>query len=376
MAHGLWVVNSSLLIIFGAALFTNSVLQQDAPIMHLKVMIREDQQKEIPDAPILKKSWEKIYQNDIFGTFRALPETKASPQDFVSPIPEPKITIVTPPPPLEKIDFIAPLTITLKGLIVAADENKSIAMIADEAGKESIYHLGEKIKDAQLIKIANNRVIFIRANGQHETFYLRKDDAPIKEEEKWKSIVKKINDQCYEIDPFAFKDEVESLGNLIEGMAVIGTAYNQGIPIGMRIGKLEPTDVGSILGLVENDILISINNIKAADSIERIKIYDSITAMKTGTSFNVTINRAGKDVDITYKLAQFEKPRKPIGSLSNLPAPKTGNEFQMSATQQREQTVRDFEKIHAPQRNPQILTDIRKRLFENLHARPQNARVR
>jgi len=376
MTYGLWVVNSSLLIIFSAALFANSFLRQDPPIIRIKRIVSEESQKNLPEQTSTTKTWERIYQNDIFGTFITKPAIQVTKQVFIAPIPEPKVAVVPPTPEIPKIDFIAPLAITLKGLIISADETKSIAMIADEAGKEGIYHLGEKIKDAQIIKIANNRVIFIRANGQQETFYLRKDDMPVDVAEKWKSIVKKINDQSYEVDKIAFKDEVESLGNLIEGMAVIGTAYTQGIPVGMRIGKLDPTDVGTMLGLVENDIIVSINNISTADSIERIKIYDTLTAMKIGDSFNVTLNRAGKDVDITYKLAKLEKPRKPVGLPGSLPMPKPSEELTMSAAQQREQTVRDFEKQHGNPRDQQTLMDIRRRLLENLHARIQNGRIR
>ncbi len=376
MTHGLWVVNSSLVVIFCLSLILGSFLEQEPPVLRIKRVIIEELQKKAPEAPEPTiKTWEKIYTHDIFGTF-AQPETRIVKQSFVTPIPEPKTPTLIPPPELPKIDFIAPLKVTIKGLIVSADENKSIAMIADEAEKEDIYHLGDKIKDAQIIKIAQNRVIFMRANGQHETFYLRKDDMPVDTTDKWKAIVKKINDQSYEVDPKAFKDEVDSLGNLIERIAVVGTAYTHGAPVGVRIGKLDAKDIGPVLGLVANDIVISVNNLKTADVRERMKIYDVVSSMKIGDVINVTVNRAGKNVSISYKLAKLEKPRKPVGLPGKEPAAKPGEELKMSRTQQREKTIRDFEKQHARQRNQQTIMDIRKRLLENLHARLRNARVR
>lgn len=378
MAHGLWVVNSGLLLIFSAALFTHSFLQQNPPEIKIKKIIatQKPKQPEKPADQQSEKLWEKIYQCDIFGTFIAQPETPVKKQELITPIPEPKAVVVTPPPPLPKIDFIAPLTLTLKGLVVSTDETKSIAMIADEANKERIYHLGEKIKDAQIAKIAHNRVVLIRANGQHDTIYLRKDKIPATAEERWKTIVKKVNDQSYNIEPSAFKTEVESLGQFLEGIAIIGTAYNNGSPVGMRIGKLEATDIGSMIGLVENDIIVSVNGIKTANPLERMKIYDTITQMKIGESFNVMLNRAGKNVAITYTLARVEPPSKIPGILEKTSTKKTDQDLRMNPMQEREKIIRDFEKIHAPQKNQETVMEIRKRLLENfLHTRPQNSRV-
>jgi type II secretory pathway component PulC len=376
MTQGLWVVNSSLLVIFCIMLFVNSFLKLEPPILRLKrILVEEIQKKKQEALAATIKTWEKIYQNDIFGTF-VQQEVKIVKQSFITPIPEPKATVVIPPPEIKKIDFVAPLNITVKGLIVAADENKSIAMVADEAGKEGIYHLGEKIKDAQIIKIARNRIIFIRANGQHETFYLRKDDLPGEADLKWKGIVKKINDQSYEIDPVAFKEEVDSLGNFIERTAIIGTAYTQGTPVGIHIGKLEATDVGAMLGLVENDIITSVNNMKTADAKERMKIYDASCAFTVGDIINVSLKRAGKNVTIVYKLAKLEKPRKIMGPSGKVETVKPGEELKMSRAQQREHTLREFTKQHKTQRNRETLMEVRKRLLENLHARLRNARVR
>jgi type II secretory pathway component PulC len=375
MTQGLWIVNSSLLIVFWIALFVNSTLKQTPPILRLKrVLVDEIKKKPEPIVGTIK-SWEKIYKSDVFGTF-VQPEVSVVKQNFITPIPEPKTPIIIPPPEIKKNDFIAPLNLTVRGIVVSADETQSIAMITDEAGKESIYHLGENIKDAQVIKIAHNRIVLIRANGQHETFYLRKEDVPIEQKDKLVGIVKKINDQNYEIDPDALKEEIESLGHFIEHAAIIGTTYTQGVPIGIRIGKLNADNIGTVIGLLEYDIITSINKINTSDAKERMKIYDIMRTMKIGDIINVELIRANKNITITYKLAKLEKPRKPIGSLEKKPEGKPGDELKMNATQQREQNIREFSKQHGNQRNRETLIDIRKRLLENLHTRLRNARVR
>lgn len=377
MTQGLWVVNSSILTIFFLALMVNSLLKQEPPTIRFKRIIMEDALKK-KEAPVrVSKNWEKIYQNDIFGTFEKKDDKASIKQSFVTPVPEPKVTPVIPPPEIKKVELVPPLSISLKGIIVAADELKSVVMIADEAGKEGIYHIGEKIKDAQIIKVAQNRVIFLRANGQQETFYLRKDDLEADPAEKWKSIVKKIDDQNFQVDPQSFKVEVDSLGNFIERAGIIGTAYSNGLPVGTIVGKSTVGDIGEMLGLVENDIITSINNLHTNDAKERVKIFDAITAMTEGSTIQVTLNRAGKNVTLSYQLAKLEKPKK-LSFFGGKQAekPTTEQELKMSRTQQREHTIREFERQQPANKHQQTLTEIRKRLLENLHNRLRNARTR
>lgn len=379
MTQGLWVVNSSILAIFIFALMVSSLLRIEPPKVRLKQIQLEalPQKKEPPTFSI--KSWEKIYQNDIFGTFEKSEATTVNKQSFITPIPEPKLTPVIPPPDIKKVELVAPLNISIKGIIIAAEELKSVAMIADETGKEGMYHIGEKIKDAEIIKIAQTRVIFLRANGQQETFYLRKDDLNAPSNEKWTAIVKKIDDQTYQVDPTAFKEEISSLGNFIERASVIGTVYHEGNPIGIRIGKEPAGDVGEMLGLVENDIITSINNISTSDAKNRMQIYDTITAMQVGSTIQATLTRADKAVVLSYQLAKLEKPKKQSffgGTVEKGEKPPAEQALKMSRTQQREQTIREFSKQQPPTRNQQTLTDIRRRLLDNLHNRLRHARTR
>lgn len=70
MTQGLWVVNSSLLIVLGLAVFANSFLVQEPPILRLKRIISEEYRPDRQEsAPTTIKTWEKIYLSDIFKTF-------------------------------------------------------------------------------------------------------------------------------------------------------------------------------------------------------------------------------------------------------------------------------------------------------------------
>lgn len=383
MKQDLWLANSSLILLFALVLGVYEILQQEVPVWHAPkiatLMPQEEKKKE--SLRTIAPSWERIYQEDIFGTYIAK-ELKAVKQSLITPIPEPRPPVIPPPPEPPKQEMIAPLSIFVRGIIAGGDENRNVAMITDETNKEGMYHLGEKIKDAQIIKIAHNRVVFLRANGQQEVFYLRKDDAPSDQPsaEKWQYIVKKIDDQTYDVDPISFAKEIDSLGNFIERSSVIGAAYQGGKPIGIRIGRIDPNEVASALGLMENDIIITVNDLPISLAKNRLTAYESITGMSLGGNISVKIKRADKDVVITYRLAQIPKPKKSIfpGIRIAEPTQQTPEDpLKLSRLQQREQSLREFDKLHPDQqRHEQTMMEIRKRILDNLQRRIQHTRSR
>jgi len=375
MKHQLWILNSTLLVLFLVAITLSDTLKKEPPVWRPKRIIIEELEKK--KIPTVAPSWEKIYQEDIFDTFVAQVITPAQ-QTLTTPIPEIKPAFIIPPPELKKQEFVAPLNVTLKGIIISADESRNVVMIADEANKEGMYHLGEMVKDAQIIKIARDRVVLLRANGQQDVFFLRKDDnlQDPTSPDRWKIAIKKFDDQHYDIDPREFGKEVGTLGSLLEHASVIGTAYHQGQPVGVRIGALAPNDVGAVLGLQQNDIITAINGISVADLQNRINIYNSITSMPLGDSVQVSLQRAEKNVMMTYRLAHIEKPKRYTTMPGIKMVGQPQQELAMSKLQQREKEIRDFNATHDNSRQQQTVMDIRKRLLENLQNRIRNSRNR
>lgn len=382
----LWMVNSFLALMFCFAFIVSIWLSRKPPVIKLKPISVERIEREVELKPVPVVGWEKIYKNDVFGTYE-IPEVKTVKKSFITPIPEPQPPSVTPIPEPRQLAFVAPLNITLKGIIVTADEQKSAVMFADETNKERMYYLGDKIKDAHIIKIARNRIVLVRANGQQETFYLLKDDPSIPVPDKWEDIVKKVNEQTYKVDPHAFKDEVETLGNFIERAGVLGVAYTQDKPVGIRIGDVGDKDVANALGLLQNDIITSINQISVADAKNRMDLYDAISMMKLGDTISVKLLRSGKEVSIDYKLDKFPRvsrifaqavPVTPgvVGTPGAVGIP--GKEpLPMSPLQQREQQLREFHARHNGQaRDQRTVSEMRSRLLDNLREKLRQARNR
>ena len=147
--------------------------------------------------------------------------------------------------------------------------------------------------------------------------------------------------------------------------------------IGIKIGKLDPNEFGPLIGLNENDIVIALNDINTADISNRIKIYDTITQMKKGENIKISLKRGGQDITLNYKLERLERPRKKTFiQPATEGTPESSGEFKMSEQQKREKIESEFEKLHKTPKHKHVISDIRKRLLENMKSRSRNRRVR
>jgi len=372
MKQDLWAVNSSLLVMLALAMSFYEAVQQEVPVWRPPQEIipsEQDVQKKVDQAAI-SKAWEKIFQEDVFGTYVAK-EVTAVKQNFVTPIPEPRAFTPPPPPEQRKQEFIPALTLSIRGIIAGTDESQNVAMVADETNKEELYHVGEKIKDAQIIKIAHNRIVLLRTNGQQETFFLRKDDAidPKNPVEKWKGIIQKIDDQTYEIDPQEFAKDVDSLGNFIERVGIIGAAYQDGKIVGIRVGNVAAAELAPLIGWQDSDIITSVNDINVADASNRIKAYEVAIQTQIGCAIKVGLRRAEKDITFMYKFVKMKRAGKPaFPGIKVIGSPEP---MKMNRLQQREQVRRDFGNLHPQndQRQQESIMEIRRRILENMQRR-------
>ena len=113
------------------------------------------------------------------------------------PFPEPPAQQKIVIPAIIEPEFLDPLQVTLKGIIVvSSNDSKNRAMIQDnKTMQEGTYKVGDLIQDAQLIRIFKNKIIFLRLNGQQEVLYLREQDAKVDPayslSHEWDTVVKK-----------------------------------------------------------------------------------------------------------------------------------------------------------------------------------------
>lgn len=305
MKHPFWIINLGLLSLVLAAfafIYLSSIKTPDREkIEPAQLSPRKEQRVAI--------NIKKIYEDDLFGTYvKDLPPIKQIEASIPFPPPPApqKITI----PAVTEPEFLDPLQVTLKGIIVvSSNDSKNRAIVQDnKTMQEGTYKVGDLIQDAQLIRIFKNKIIFLRLNGQQEVLYLREQDAKIDPAynlaHEWDTVVKRTAPNNYAINPKTFTEQIRNLTECIDLLNAT-TAYQQGKSVGLRIGNLSKSPFGGLIGLQNGDIILSINDIPAQTTEERLTIYKNVTSLKIGNTVTVKLIRKNKEVTIVYTLEDF-----------------------------------------------------------------------
>ncbi len=307
MKHPFWLVNDLLLVLLLLVIGFVIISQQKTPA---RISLISTAEIKLPKKAVSKIDLSKIYANDLFETYQP-----PAPKEEID-IPK----IAMPEPPMPKpvkvplalpAKFLEPLQVTLKGVITFSDEIENIAIIQDtKSAATKNYKVGDKIEDAQLIRILNNKIILVRSNGQQETLYVNQYDAELDQQLQWRnnwsSVIQKKGENNYVIDPYAFVQSISNLAELIDKLNLI-TVYKKGKSIGCRVGNLQQKSIGFALGLQPGDIIEFINTIPATTTDFRYEIYQKVLAMELGDIIEINLLRNQEEVILTYTLQQLEE---------------------------------------------------------------------
>jgi type II secretory pathway component PulC len=298
MKHPFWIANSSLLFLvllaFSFIYFSRMPLPEREniePGTYVK-----------PPEEVLQINISKVYENDLFNTYKkevAAPERP----DYTVPFPQPPKPQSVSVPEIPAPQFLDPLNITLKGIVVSNINAKNRAIIEDNNTKqETVYKVGSTIEDARIIRILNNKIILLRSSGQQEVLYIREKDAKSDPTyaliEDWNQVIVPSGENRFLVNSKEFALRVNNLGYFIDLLGLT-TAYKQGVSIGCRIGQMHPT-LGTQFGLQVGDIIVSINNIPATNTENRLAIYKEITNMRQNDTINVKLVRNNQESSISF----------------------------------------------------------------------------
>lgn len=304
MRHPFWIINSILFLLLLITLLFISFSQISIPEREsIEPVLYSTLKRE----KRLQINISKIYEADLFGSYQAAIEAPEKAEAVFPQPPEPQAIEV---PELPKPQFLDPLDVTLRGIfIVSNDGSKNRIIIADnKTKKEALYKTGDKIIDAQVIRIFSNKIVLLRSNGQQEVLYLREQDARLDTDyamiEEWNLVIKQIGSTSFLVDPVAFARRIQDLGQLIEMLHLI-TAYKQGVSIGCRVGRLDEKSVGIALGLQPGDIITSIDNIAADTTANRLKIYQALLTKKKEDLIVVQLLRNKAEMSLEYRLKEM-----------------------------------------------------------------------
>lgn len=285
-------------------------------------------------------------------------ELTPSPELTELTLPEKPLPQVNPP----KENFIDPLNISVNGIITSSNEESNSCIISESSGEEKMYKIGDIISDGTILDISLNSIALIRPNGQIETFKIGATEFPGNSLSD--SVVTKIDDNKYTIDPMLFTKQINSLGQLFEELGIIPT-YKNDQNYGLMITKITDDGIGKNLGLEENDIILSVHGTNLISTKDRIEAYDKILKLNYNDSINVEIERNTNKIVLNYKLERFKPKIKTLAealSGSNSKDPSSPSEKQNTISG----PVSIFTKpAEDKERYSSNINTIRKRLLEN-----------
>jgi len=252
-----------------------------------------------------------IYKNDLFGTYQAAPvPTKAEEEQKRAAVPQPPALKVAQMIQKPSPQFLAPLGVSLKGIMYSSNDQDNRAIVSDnQSKKEALYKVGDSILDAEIIFIGSNKVIFIRSNGQQETLFVTQDDAqedPIyTQKDSWAPLIKQTGEHEYIVQYEPFVQRIQNLAQFID-MLDITTAFQKGKIVGCRVGKFPQNSVGPLLGLQQGDIITSINNIPTTTTTNRVAIYQELKKNTQEMVITVNLVRQGQPVTLHYQIINVQ----------------------------------------------------------------------
>lgn len=308
MRYPFWIINSALLVLLLVVITYIIFSQQGLPE-------REDIESITYVKPVRTGVSEinlrKIYEDDLFGTYQG-ESTREQEQAGIPEVPTPPQPKVAEPITWPKPEFLEPLAISLKGImIVGNDQTRNSVVIADKkTNRETVYHVGDILDDAQLLKIFKDKIIFLRSNGQQEVLYLREYDAKFDPvyalAQGWNDVIQKIGPDEYQISPKEFSRRILNLAEFID-LLDITSVYSKGVVTGLRIGRTAEKSLGASLGLQTKDIITAIDDYSIDEGPHKFDIYKKVIATPPGESVVVTLIRNNKELTLRYKLEEFSK---------------------------------------------------------------------
>ncbi|HJZ23699.1 MAG TPA: hypothetical protein VJ201_04535 [Candidatus Babeliales bacterium] len=326
MKHPIWILNSTLLLtLLLVFVFIFSHWPQSAERIALtpkRVRIISTEAELQPGI---------IIENDLFGTFYTGQQKEVTEVSEIQEIPEPPQEVQAIIPPEALPNFLEPLPIFLTGIVMTDKQEYNRAVIYHSNLKEEVaYKIGDKIEDAQLVRIFSHKVIIIRSNGQQEVLYLNQEDAeadvPSMVHGYWDSVIAQIDSRTFIIDPSEFVVKVKNLAHFIE-LLDLTYAYQHNQSMGVYIGQLEKESFGPLLGLNPGDIIESIAGMTISNEEQAYNVYEKIISLRRGTQIPVVINRSGtrftikiylKDIHASEVIMQQDKQGRTIRQTKSL----------------------------------------------------------
>lgn len=173
-------------------------------------------------------------------------------------------------------------------------------VITEKSSKDSIIlGIGEVYKQYKLQTIYDDYVIFSKS-GKDYNLELNLGDKKLYKLEEVKShssLIRRL-DQQYIIDKSIINEYTQDYNKIWESIS-INESIKNGLLDGFKVTKIVTNSVFWYLGLLEGDIIKSINNVQLKSYSDVIKVFKQINNVK---NIKFIVLRKNKEVELEYEI--------------------------------------------------------------------------
>jgi len=229
---------------------------------------------------------------------------------------------------VEPIETLEETTLQLSLLgTIAGDSASARAIIFDQRKKnQDIYRVGDSVQNAEIRQILRGKVV-LRHSGKDEILTMVEGDdmphagaskdrrntrsartrdrdrsMPAEPEEALREEQEEISEDLQEeIIPIAQDVLQSSINNLNELLTQVRVRpyFRQGKPEGLIVSQIQTDSIFAKLGLLNGDIIASVNGRQMSSPEEAFQLYNSL---KSGSQVSIEITRRGQKKMLTYEI--------------------------------------------------------------------------
>lgn len=201
---------------------------------------------------------------------------------------------------------VTDLNVRLIGTLVAQPEVFSSALIADEGngGVTRGYGIGDKLADAEVVKIERNTVTIRRGNGDLEVLTVGEGGedrpaaaarpAPEPDEE-----ISQVSDNSFVVDRGLVERYITDLDAIARMGRAIPHRGTDGEIDGYRLSGIRRHSLGEKLGIKNGDIVHSVNGNPLTSMQGAMQAY---TSLQSEGDFEFEITRRGQRMTLEYEV--------------------------------------------------------------------------
>ncbi len=202
--------------------------------------------------------------------------------------------------------IVTDLRVKLLGTIVAVPSAFSSALILDEGTSSSRgYGLGDKVHDAEVIRIEAKKVTIRRGDGSEEVLELGDSQMPKASTpsgtpaEGPEEGISKVSDTEFTISRDTFNkyiSDLEKLSGLGRGLLHRGP---DGSFDGYRLTAIRRNSIAEQLGIQNGDVIHTVNG-QPLNSVQ--SAMNAYSSMSSAAQFQFEVTRRGEKTNLTYNI--------------------------------------------------------------------------